>query len=151
MLLEKIRQLYGAFDANDANTFNTLFDQISTMIDNDNREKVDSNRERLIETFINRDKTYEERLSGHDDKLRKLREQISLLKRRPIKRTPKKKSIPRILATPKCPNCGRMLYRYGKTDDDGRQRYHCSHRRKGGGCGTVFVTDKDGELQKGTR
>lgn len=67
-LIEKINHLYGSFVADDSDIFEELFNQISDMITN--RESLDSNRERLIESFANRTKTYDERLMEHAELIR---------------------------------------------------------------------------------
>ena len=92
-LLEKVSKLYEAFDANDTDVFDGLFNQILDMIDDDNREMFDSNKERLIESFVNRNRTYEERLLDHDNKLMGLKKEVSLLRRKRLSKKTSKKHL----------------------------------------------------------
>jgi len=79
LLIEKTSHLYSSFIAADSNIFEELYIQITELINN--REILDSNRERLIESFNTRNKTYDERLKGYDEMLQLFKQKLKQVQR----------------------------------------------------------------------
>ena len=76
-LIEKIANLYDALDSNNASLFNELYSKIESMIKD--REDFDSHKERLIDSFVNREKSYMEIIKDHNQRLRILEKKFSKL------------------------------------------------------------------------
>lgn len=106
LLIEKLNHLYSSFVADDSNIFEELFIQIIDMINN--REILDSNRERLIESFSNRTVTYDERLKQYGSTIRLLQKKLKQIERNQkaianirldLKQLKKKKTDDKIITT----------------------------------------------------
>jgi len=159
--IEKVGHLYGSFIANDSTTFEELFIQITDMINN--REILDSNRERLIESFSNRTKTYDERLREYDEIIKILKKSLGKIdtNRKYIlelqkemneiksqkKLKEKKDEIltgekPKFSTKNKCPICGTTLISKSK-NRYGYKLFRCSSKTE---CGKYFVLDMNGEF-----
>lgn len=156
-LIQDLQGLFRAYNALDIDTFDRHFKQIEIMIDN--RGTFASEKERLIQVYYNRSKSYEEMFNDINDKLNKMHEEIQCLKQRKEKITIQKEkkieNIPvenigskingsKIIAEQLIPQsikyfcsvCGNKLYRKKKL-------LYCQPPK---GCKTSYKPDETGNI-----
>lgn len=165
-LIEKIGKLYEALDSNDSYLFNELYVNINKLINE--REDVDSNKERLIESFADREKTNREILKEHSERLRNLEKKINKISKDKKKNTENNIIKPSVTIKEKddtkikikkstknqslkekniCPNCSHHLTKAGK-DYFKFTKLFCDNRGSRNGCGLYFSIDKTGNFHK---
>jgi rubrerythrin len=165
-LIEKIGKLYEALDSNDSYLFNELYVNINKLINE--REDVDSNKERLIESFADREKTNREILKEHSERLRNLERKINKISKDKKKNTEKNIIKPSVTIKEKddtkikikrskknqslkekiiCPNCNGYLTKAGK-DYYKLTKLFCDNRGSRNGCRLYFSIDKTGNFHE---
>ena len=167
----KLAALYNLYNSNDGIEFNELYMQITDTLDN--HSPFDSAKERNIESFSIRNKSYDERLREHDETVRLLKKklgqihtnrqyiteikkeikEIKKFEKKVMEKSNKKSKEKKEESTtspskkgginPSCPDCGIVLEKSGKTSV-GQQRYSCSKRKNG--CGKCWYDIEDGKL-----
>jgi len=165
-LIEKIANLYDALDSNNASLFNELYSKIESMIKD--REDFDSHKERLIDSFVNREKSYMEIIKDHNQRLRILEKKFSKLSSEKQKsiiedKTKKPESVtikhkddttfkvkyktktPKKVGAIDCPICDFHLTKAGK-DSYGLTKLFCDNSKNRPGCGKYFPVDSNGKF-----